>query len=505
MTGSRVSEVRLRLRVPSVLAGSAQSLRSTVERELVVRVLEELERLLHARFGSHRLIRIRRLSSGWRLKVGDLVDQSTIEKLAADLADQIADDVAALPAGERMRPRSERFAVFESAAHADAVYLADVADGEPARWIHADRPDASVVWDAIVAAELPHIEEVVTWLRSMRRLEPALALASPSTRASLSAAVPAISSTIALLRARETAAPNDAAPRIGAVAQAAPIAPVVASRSTAATRAPSILPPPVPDALEDTPALGHRDESPAAPAREHLDDAIAIASLASSDRPAIDEPSPPLDANVADTAFAGLFYLAGCTLEIDLAERLWAAGIPEGDALAAIAEAIVGASEDPGPRWFGGLFDRERHPLEIEAWAAAEIVETVQHALGRRLVRLGTTLSAGELERRLDALARDVPRSPATSSLVHRVIARSVAALATIVAARLGRPASLVELRDMCSRPARLVLLDNALHVIMPHTALDFDHRRAGLDRDPGHVPWLGRTLRIELVGGEVI
>jgi hypothetical protein len=49
------------------------------------------------------------------------------------------------------------------------------------------------------------------------------------------------------------------------------------------------------------------------------------------------------------------------------------------------------------------------------------------------------------------------------------------------------------------------VLLPDELRVVMSHQTVDIDHRRAGLDHDPGHVPWLGRCLRFEFAGGEEI
>jgi hypothetical protein len=502
VSGSRVAEVRLRLRVPSELASSAPTLRATAERELVVRVLEELERLLHARLGAHRLIRIRRLSLGWRLRPGELVDQQTIEKLAADIANQIVDDVGTLPADERLRPRSERFAVFESSAHTDAVFLADSADGESARWIHTERPDAAAVWEAIVAAGASHIEEVITWLRSMQRLEASLALATPAMQRTIAVIVPAIAPTIELLRARLDAA------------RVVPTSPTVSEQpgaihSVGADRTVTVVSDVVDEhdpvsTVEVRATEGETvDEDTRDVAVSHRQDMTPTTVPTSIEHAGSDQPHALEDRSHADTGVAGVFYLAGCTLEIDLAERLWAAGIPEGDALAVIAEAIVG--DDPGTRWFGGLFDREPRALDVEGWAVTEIVETVQHALGRRLVQLGMTLSARELDRMLDGLADQVTRLPRCSVLAHRLVSRSVAALATIVCARLEVPGSVSVLRDVCVRPGRLVLLDEAVHVVMPHTALDIDHRRAGLDRDPGHVPWLGRSLRIEFAGGEVL
>jgi hypothetical protein len=59
-------------------------------------------------------------------------------------------------------------------------------------------------------------------------------------------------------------------------------------------------------------------------------------------------------------------------------------------------------------------------------------------------------------------------------------------------------------LRTVVRRPGRLVVTADAIHAVLPLDAIDVDHRRAGLDQSPGHAPWLGRRVVIELVGGDV-
>jgi hypothetical protein len=56
--------------------------------------------------------------------------------------------------------------------------------------------------------------------------------------------------------------------------------------------------------------------------------------------------------------------------------------------------------------------------------------------------------------------------------------------------------------------PARVVLAPEAMTILLPMDRIDLALRRAGLDRDPGWVPWLRRTVRFEFepVGpGEVL
>jgi hypothetical protein len=41
------------------------------------------------------------------------------------------------------------------------------------------------------------------------------------------------------------------------------------------------------------------------------------------------------------------------------------------------------------------------------------------------------------------------------------------------------------------------------IRITMPASAIDVRLRRAGLDADPGHVPWLRRQVRLVFAGGE--
>jgi hypothetical protein len=49
--------------------------------------------------------------------------------------------------------------------------------------------------------------------------------------------------------------------------------------------------------------------------------------------------------------------------------------------------------------------------------------------------------------------------------------------------------------------PAQVELASDAMTVRLPMERIDIALRRAGLDRDPGWVPWLRKTVRLEFVG----
>jgi hypothetical protein len=499
VTTSRVREVQLRLRVPAELASASESIRATVERELIVRILEQVERLLHARFGATSVIRIRRIAVSWRLDQLELASVDVVLRLAQDLAEQLIAELDELGPEEQLRPRSESVAWFASERHSDAAYLADVADGMSTRWIHT-QSSAPETWQAVVMAGSDSTAELVGYLAKMDRIETALALAADDVIAQVVAATPPhLLQIVTLAAARITAR------------RSSPAAPVPASFGNVA-HAPGNF-----DALAREPSDVVRVTHPLQPSAPPNEAAALPADTARITAPELREPEivayeqPPRmhDEAITDTsspvavetAFAGLFYLAGRVLEIELAERLWAAGVPEGDVLAHVAAMVVGSTGDPAWKWFGGVFGREPLTPDVPLWAAAEIVETIQHALGRRLVRFGVEMSPAALDARLEELTRALTSPTVLAPTLHRIVARGAAALCVMVAARLDREPSLVELRAICARPGRLVLAPDAIHVIMSADCFDIDHRRAGLDLNPGHMPWLGRRIELELVG----
>jgi hypothetical protein len=511
VAASAVAELHVRLRVPAQLAGSAAHLRSQVERELLRRVLDELERLLDARFGGRALVRVRRLSLRWRLEAGELAAAAAIARLAQDVAELICAELAALAPAEQLRPRAAVIALFSSDLHAAASDLADRIDAGAGQ---AAAPDltasACEIFRGALARGAQAAQELVQWLRRMERLEPALACLDAALSEQLAVCVPALSPALNLARARRdlavraavaalrpsdealsSVAPGLALPRGAPDSAATPTVQADAARAATADE--------VPAALQTAPGDRVRAASPGA------------AAARASEPPADGAPSAPLAAGPAAheasaalaTRAAGLFYLAGRVLEIELAERLWAAGLPEGDVLALMVSALLDF-DDVACRWFGGLFTRGPGLPEIESWACVEITEGVQHALGRRLVDFGVVLSPARLRAQLDALGAQLELPAALSPLLGRIVTHGLAALSCVVGARLRREPSLAELRGLCLRPGQLILAPEALHVLVPHAMVDVDHRRAGLDHDPGYVPWLARQLRFEFTGGSI-
>lgn len=533
MATTRVGQVQIRLRVPSELEPEAARLRAEVERKVIIGVLEELERLLHATFGSDVEIRVRRLALQWSLDASNLADPSTLTRLAEELARDLIDELSAQPPRERLRPRSSMIAMFASERHADAARLADAADGID-EWFHAERPGAAATWEAVAADGSRALEEVLGWLTRMERVDVALALAPERALEQIAAAAPVHAKTIAVVRARRVASVAAAASRSASLVDGAratsgsgtatspsrdvmqrdPLAPAPPPpRSEDAAAALGAAPPPAIDPARDRAIEATVD--PAGRASEPITESAGLERTADRTAASSPLPSPPaspppptpetLDDVAVTTRYAGLFYLVGRVLEIELAERLWAAGVLEGDLLAHVARAIIDDDDDRAWRWFGGGFDRAPALPEVSAWAAAEVTTAVQHALGVRLAHFGVAHTPSQLAAELDRLATSMPRRVVADPPTARVIAHGAAALLCIVAARLGQPPTWPLLAGVIARSGHLIVTDDALRVIMPATAIDLDHRRAGLDLDPGLAHWMSRRVYLEFAGAEVV
>jgi hypothetical protein len=97
------------------------------------------------------------------------------------------------------------------------------------------------------------------------------------------------------------------------------------------------------------------------------------------------------------------------------------------------------------------------------------------------------------------------PAAPASSLLAQ--VCGAMAELFALRAGGAGADASEVVSRYLAIS-GRVELAPEAMTVVLPMSAIDLAVRRAALDRDPGWVPWLRRTVRLEFApdsGGDVI
>jgi hypothetical protein len=102
------------------------------------------------------------------------------------------------------------------------------------------------------------------------------------------------------------------------------------------------------------------------------------------------------------------------------------------------------------------------------------------------------------------ARSRPSPSLPSADTIGEQLLLAQVAGVTShLFAARLRHDPGLdfPELRARyLAVPAEIALAEASMCVSIPMESVDLDVRRSGLDRDPGWVPWLRRTVRFEFV-----
>ncbi|MEO8549053.1 MAG: hypothetical protein ABI678_03750, partial [Kofleriaceae bacterium] len=184
------------------------------------------------------------------------------------------------------------------------------------------------------------------------------------------------------------------------------------------------------------------------------------------------------------TRAGGAFYLLASVLELELGEHLWCTGVAEGPHIAAaLARLAPALSEDPAFAVIAGGDEL----VALAGWAADEVVAKTRDSLGRWLGRRGVATTPDALARWLEGDVHDA----------------AAGALAVMVCERMGIVWSRDPARALIERTGRIVATEDELTVELPLSSVDLDVRRAGLDRDPGWIPWLRRTVRIVHVAGD--
>lgn len=473
--------------------------RRVVEEEVLFRVVEAVERAVHARFGANAIVRVRRVPVTWRIGATAVDDPRLADELAADLVSALIALVEALPAAARLLPPADApLALFEDQAHADAVALAGLATRTPVTAPPDAPPDVASAWRAIAARGEDHVHAALGWLERLDVATAAIAAADDVTLAQVAAVAPPARWSPALRAIPRVAmleAEHASRGEVGRAAEATVTGAAPGERQAAAREVEAAAVERAAIPSNDTPRAEPNTPPPGdAPVPERIRDGGEALSVADGPATARDE------VDAVATHFAGAACLVGRVLELDLAEQLWCAGLSEGPVIAHVIAAVLGdAGDDPLWRWLGGCFAGAPALDPVPAWADSEIVTKQRDALGRRLVRWHVETTPAALEAVLDRIAGEVPARCAAADAAH-MVARLAAGLVTLVAARLGEPPSVARVRALAARPGRAVRTRDRLVVAMPMSAVDLDVRRAGLDASPGWVPWLRRSLAIEFV-----
>lgn len=210
------------------------------------------------------------------------------------------------------------------------------------------------------------------------------------------------------------------------------------------------------------------------------------------DAPPPAPPGGPFAPVVYETDFAGLFFLARTFLQLEVGEHLWCAGLDERWVLRALADHLLGGVHDPAAAVFAGLDPRTApEPRPVPAWAVVEVKEKLRNALWQ--------FSKGALAEEIERF--DVRVGPLSAWALPNpsedLVACLAAATVLAVSHRLEVEPTHGALQRLITEAGRVVVRPEQVHVWLAMRAVRTDVRRAGLDINPGWVPWMKAKLEI--------
>ena len=572
MIEDRVGELRLRVRTDIDAPGEVR-----IAAERVVRsALERCASMLEAR-APGRVVFIRQLPLHVRCDETLFDDPDQIEQLAQAAADTI--ERMLIPAGLEADLPTGGAVVFRDEAEVRAAHLLAIARGQPA-WFHALLDQAEPGGPLAALAAPARREVALTTLARLARagvlaevlaaqpppavgvLAAALGFDAPATQAADHVDVTLATDLAGPARALAAHARHWPPMSRGARALALHVQAAVQLDAAVDAAAADVCAQAAAHVL-DTPAAG-----PATPAPVQAPAEVAPASPAStlSTTPLVE--APETSSTLVATRCAGLLYLLACVQELELAESLWQACLPEGILLARAMAALLGPEleDDPAAWLFGGVaaglacpdVTPEQHAEVARATCAALVAALPRrglaeipsvwltlagHPAGRLLVAtaLGSPFTLFAWPATGPAALRDglqtlletwpptatlyaspplvtfdtsgrlqPPPGGAPTELTPRLPAASSAAAAALLSLVMGAPCQLFAARAgapvlesipafvvrCLQRNGQLRLQPEQMDVVLDADAVDIAVRRAGLDRDPGWVPWLQRSVR---------
>lgn len=529
MLGVAVGKLDLKLTAPAGLRSRATELTTAAEQALIPAVLRAMERRLVQSYGDRAAIRIRSLNLNFKLATADLMSAGYAEAIGEDIAEQMLSMAVVETAAARSAGNDAPVRIWREARQLTAARLAMAARGETGptevKEVFAE------LWEAIANEPSQEIMLVLSGLAEAGEL-PAVLAKLPAVRLFwlnaqlISGAPPRVARAIAkALSTHRSRSEPRARPRRDTDSQIVERSQVEqsgkaghrGSLKSAADPAPSPEVPETQDRAPPVPADRRRSETSdstdrkprAMPGRT----AIPIPSTSLEDWPGAAQPvrsktasaAPepgPVEAEIGDdfdpvadfapawfsypSTWCGLAYLLRIAIRTELPEALWQCGICEGDALARAFALIAGGDDDPVTRILSRRFPDAAGMIgHVPDWAYDEIeTGALDRAIGfgadratlvRRIAHFYAVFACGE--------ARNLPAWLAAFLTANFEIATGI----DVPAASPGQAFA----RDGC-----IVCEDDSVRIIQPvEEAIDVAIRRAGLDADPGWLPWLEKRL----------
>lgn len=536
MAGIRVEQAALRLVAPPALRGQAAQLRQRAESRFVPALLHGLAARLRRRYGDDAVLRLPSLRLRLRMPPSALEAEAWIEQICDDLAEQVQQAFDRAQPGAMLHGDRTAAQRFHDPAHERALRLLSAARRE--RGPRGERERFERLWAELRAA--PARDRAAVLMRCAELPDPGPLLARWSVAGmqqvldDLPAHAPAAwrDRLEQAARARaSTAAGRRPAPAADSAAAAGPAAvvpgatPARGAEAAGAEGTPGDGPAAVPRTATASagPAavrLAAPGQAPSAAAARTHEPAVPItpesatrphAPLPTGTRSAAVAAEPPALPSAAEPAvgaapgllnsrWCGLPALLNLSLRLELPERLWQIGVDEGDALAAMLARLSGDDaatlDQPAVRLVARAFPgRPAAVVAPPAWARDELDAGIEQALARWPVWLERQ---GALRERVTELQAWHGRSAgfdlaAWGAAWHQALAEAL----------LDERLTPAALQQRLGGAGQVLCDDTTLRVVQPLSAIDIGLRRAGLDADPGWLPWLDKRLVFVFEGPE--
>ena len=534
MSAVRVDALDLKLVAPAAMRPAGDALKSRAEGRFMPAVLTAMQKRLSRAYGESAIIRIRALKIRCGMRPSELDEARFAEVIGEELA-SIVEQLVVRERGAGPLPSvSAEAQVYRDAAHLEAAELIAAAARSPGP--SGGRRDFGRLWSQLAREKPDHVEAVLVRCHEAEELDlvlsrldgRALAALDPivarSRVAGLAAAVRRARAALRAAAASEETRKSGAPP--AAASDEAPRPPARSRKEGGPARRPAAKPAsPEPDeeaALPDAEVPPDRPrqrvrreatrngEAVVRPAQEASSDVETPAPRRIHGTPAMPiaeppAPAPPGDAPEAledepgevaswSSEWCALLYLVNVSQRLELPERLWQIGVDEGAVLASIFARLADSDEDPAPRLLSAAFPEAPPPISlVPDWARDEVRTGALDAAARLLGAPVEPLRARIAD--LEAFYSAGPE--------FDIAAWGAACHLAVAEAMLGRTLAPGAIAELFARPGRIEADDNAFRVIQPLAAIDLDMRRAGLDLDPGLLPWLDRRLLFLFEGDE--
>ncbi|MGL4397987.1 MAG: hypothetical protein ACRCS9_15730 [Hyphomicrobium sp.] len=518
---------------PVALQPRAAMLRRGAEEALIPALLLALERRLTRAHGEWAVIRIRTIDLRLKLTPSDLASPDCAEALGEDIADQLLGMALIETASARSKHTDAPVRVWRDARQFTAARLAAAAQ----RQVGPNEVKESVdeLLQALTLERPEEISSILTELAAVQELQAMLRQLTLPMLTTLMKAVsprasPAIAKEIAkaIARHKPTAAnparrrPKPDMPDVRGVEQPHPESPPPQSemhgeqvddaspnqvqhnpspKSTQSGRAvaqsrqpgqaddpqsPNSAPDSTPEAF-NSPDPPRKAKSRAPTAYDEPRDEWAFASDDTDP-----DTNPPMPQSFP-SSWCALAYLLPIILKTELPEALWQAGLDEGAVLCRTLALIAGGDADPATRILSRQFPDAPPPVgHVPDWARDEITTG---ALARAAALVG---NRGEIVNRIETLHAWLAVRGGFD-----LAAWLAAYLLAIFEANSGFALVAGELGQCFARDGRIEIEDDVISIIQPLAAINITMRRAGLDADPGWLPWLEKRMVFVFEGDE--